>query len=125
MARTVDVKMKVPEISRKQFKLVFLAHFVLTAFALMAWAPGGYFFTNLIFLGCFVWSLAQPISSEPVSTGLVINIFSIIFDIVILGIYFPRVFSHNGSTPASSSTMTGLTGETSSRKMFLSFIMKG
>ena len=40
MARTVDVKLKVPDINRKTFKIVFLAHFALTAFAMMSWGPG-------------------------------------------------------------------------------------
>jgi hypothetical protein len=40
MARTVDVQMKVPDITRKQFKIIFLAHFALTAFAMMAWPVG-------------------------------------------------------------------------------------
>merc|ERR1711915_120023 len=88
--------MKIPNIDRKQFKLIFLLHFVLLAFAMMAWAPGGYLFTNIIFLACFLWSLSQPSSSEPVSLGLVIDLFCILFDIVILGIFFPRVFSGNG-----------------------------
>merc|ERR1711872_1068815 len=95
MARTVDVKMKVPDITRKKFKIVFLVHFFLTAFAMMAWGPGGYFFTNLFFLGCFIWSLSQPTSSEPVSIGLAINLFCIIFDIVILGRYFPSFVLYN------------------------------
>merc|ERR1711915_802503 len=85
--------MKIPNIDRKQFKPIFLLHFMLLAFAMMAWAPGGYLFTNVIFLGCFLWSLSQPSSSEPVSLGLVINLFCILFDIVILGIFFPRVFN--------------------------------
>ena len=40
MAQTVNVNMKLPEIRRKRFKIVFLVHFILTAFAMMAWAVG-------------------------------------------------------------------------------------
>merc|ERR1711862_49816 len=102
MARTVDVKLKVPDINRKTFKIVFLAHFALTAFAMMSWGPGGYLFTNLLFLGCFIWSLSQPTSAEPVSIGLAINLFCIIFDIVIIGIYFPRYFKGAGKVVFSA-----------------------
>merc|ERR1711936_1247029 len=90
MAQTVNVNMKLPEIRRKRFKIVFLVHFILTAFAMMAWAPAGYCTVNLLFLGCFAWSLAQNTSTEPVSVALVINIFSIIYDCIILGLFFPR-----------------------------------
>ena len=76
MARTVDVKMKVPDITRKQFKIVFLAHFALTAFAIMAWPIGvsssGSFkqlsFTNTfsgIFLHQFVLSWMFHLEPDP------------------------------------------------------------
>ena len=36
------------------------------------------------------------------SIGLVINLFLILFDIVILGLYFPRQFNHNGKAVFSA-----------------------
>ena len=44
---------------------------------------------NLVFLSCFIWSIALPQNEESIFICLAINILSIFLDIIILAVHYP------------------------------------
>lgn len=71
--------------------LVFVVHFVLTTWGIQGyWSPDSYLFYNLLFFLILLWCIHNKESEDPVLLGLVVNVFAILFDVIVLSVYFPR-----------------------------------
>jgi len=85
------IKLELLKLPKLSLKLVFLAHFILISWSTLGdWAHNAYLVHNVMLLTCLVWSLAMPDSEEPILLSLAINIVSVLLDIIILSIYYPR-----------------------------------
>eukprot|EP00090_Calanus_glacialis_P037557 TRINITY_DN6479_c0_g1_i1.p1 TRINITY_DN6479_c0_g1~~TRINITY_DN6479_c0_g1_i1.p1 ORF type:complete len:196 (-),score=49.39 TRINITY_DN6479_c0_g1_i1:161-748(-) len=86
-----EIKLELLKLPKLNLKLVFFAHFVLISWATLGnWALNAYLVHNILLLTCLVWSIAIPESEEPIFLSLGINLVSVLFDIIILSIYYPR-----------------------------------
>ncbi|GAB1607930.1 type-1 angiotensin II receptor-associated protein-like [Argonauta hians] len=72
-------------------KVIVIVHFILTLWASMPgeFLPISYTYMNAFILAFGVWGMVNQESAEPISTFLILNLFSIIQDIIFLGLYQP------------------------------------
>ncbi|XP_012286385.1 uncharacterized protein LOC105702963 [Orussus abietinus] len=71
-------------------KIIFAVHFVLISWAVQgAWCPPSAMLYNLVFFVCLLWAIHNGQSDEPIQLALIVNILSILLDVIILSIYFP------------------------------------
>ncbi|KAH0547431.1 uncharacterized protein LOC123269496 [Cotesia glomerata] len=76
-------------ISHSTLKIIFVIHFVLTTWGLQGrWCPQSAIFYNLLFFGCLIWATHNTESDEPLQFALIINVLAILFDVIMLAIYF-------------------------------------
>lgn len=76
-----------------KLKVLFALHLFCAMFALLAWPNTGYLFSNVVFHFCLIWTLAQPSMVDPMMVTGFVNILGIIFEIVLLSIYWPGQFA--------------------------------
>ncbi|ELT95481.1 hypothetical protein CAPTEDRAFT_220979 [Capitella teleta] len=77
-------------------KVVVLAHFILSVWASMVGSPflgASYIYMNAFILAFGVWALICPDTTEPVITFMLLNLISIIMDIIFLGVLTPYAHS--------------------------------
>lgn len=61
----------------------------------MAWASQGwwssdsYLFTNIVFFGVIIWGMQCHDNPEPIQLAIVVNVISIILDVILLSIRYP------------------------------------
>ncbi|XP_034239165.1 uncharacterized protein LOC117644083 [Thrips palmi] len=78
----------------KHLKGVFLVHFVLITWGIQGyWSPDSFLFYNALFILSILWSIHNKESDEPLQISVIINVISILFDVIVLATYFPRSFS--------------------------------
>lgn len=70
-------------------KVVFLVHFVLTAWGAGRWCPESYLFYNLIFFLILLWTVHNKESDEPTQMAVAVNAVSIVLDVLVIAMYFP------------------------------------
>ncbi|XP_060575278.1 type-1 angiotensin II receptor-associated protein-like [Ruditapes philippinarum] len=82
-------------------KLIVFFHFIFTTWACMAqpFLPISYVYMNLFVLSLGVWSIVHHESSEAALMFLLCHVFSILQDIILLGIYEPRGYTYFESNP--------------------------
>ncbi|KAL5013209.1 hypothetical protein ScPMuIL_007479 [Solemya velum] len=78
--------------ARTTLKVIVVVHFILSLWAgqIFGFLPSSYLYMNWFILMIGVWAIAVPDSTEPVFMFLGLHLFSIIQDIIFLGIYQPR-----------------------------------
>ncbi|XP_045162865.1 type-1 angiotensin II receptor-associated protein-like isoform X2 [Mercenaria mercenaria] len=81
-------------------KLIVFLHFIFTTWACMCpqFLPLSYTYMNLFVLSLGVWSIVHHESSDAALMFMMCHLFSILHDIILLGIYEPRgyaVFEQN------------------------------
>jgi hypothetical protein len=76
-------------------KVVFLIHFVLTAWGAGHWCPVSYLFYNLIFFLILLWTVHNKESDDPTQMAVAVNAVSIVLDVLVIAMYFPD--TGNGS----------------------------
>jgi len=76
-------------IASAPIKMVFLAHYVLTAWAAGHWCPVSYLFYNLIFFLLILWAIHNKESDEPTQMAVAVNAVSIVLDVLVIAMYFP------------------------------------
>jgi hypothetical protein len=75
-------------------KSIFFTHFILTIWAIQGmWLPNSFLYYNLVFICILIWAMHSKDSEEPIQMALIINIVSILLDIVTVSIYGARVHS--------------------------------
>ncbi|GAB6019312.1 hypothetical protein CHUAL_000907 [Chamberlinius hualienensis] len=68
-------------------KIVFFIHLVLTTWASQAiWSPVSYIYYNAFFLLAVLWGIHQKESDEPVFMAFVLDVASILIDIIIISV---------------------------------------
>jgi len=101
-----EVKSQLLKLPKLNLKLVFFVHFVLISWATLGnWALNAYLVHNILLLTCLVWSIAIPHGEDPIFLSLGINLVSIIFDIIILAIFYPSSSSGLGKTAEFSAVV--------------------
>ncbi|XP_033107646.1 type-1 angiotensin II receptor-associated protein-like [Anneissia japonica] len=76
-------------LSRIPLKVVVIIHFVLTIWAgQVGFLPVAYQFMNLSILFCGCWAIAQSESVDSIQMYLIVQVISILMDIIFLGIFF-------------------------------------
>ncbi|KAK0175154.1 hypothetical protein PV327_008930 [Microctonus hyperodae] len=79
----------ISSITHYPLKIIFAVHLILTTWGIQGhWCPQSAMFYNLLFFGCLLWAINNIESDEPLQFALIINILSILFDVVTLAIYF-------------------------------------
>ncbi|XP_071454546.1 type-1 angiotensin II receptor-associated protein [Hetaerina americana] len=74
-------------------KVIFLVHFILSTWGMQGvWAPHSYFFYNIIFICLLFWALLHKDSPEPIHMALLVNLISILFDVIVLSSFFPDTY---------------------------------
>lgn len=69
-------------------KVVFFVHLLLSTWAMQgSWLPQSYLYYNVVFLITLLWALHHKDSDEPVFMALIINIISIILDVVVIAVF--------------------------------------
>ncbi|XP_046388869.1 type-1 angiotensin II receptor-associated protein [Ischnura elegans] len=71
-------------------KIIFIIHFILSTWGMQGvWAPNSYFFYNIVFIILLFWALLHKDSSEPIQMALLVNLVSILLDVILLSSFFP------------------------------------
>ncbi|XP_014780949.1 type-1 angiotensin II receptor-associated protein-like isoform X1 [Octopus bimaculoides] len=93
--------MEPPQVS---LKVIVIVHFILTVWASMptSFLPLSYTYMNAFVLAFGVWGIVNQESTDAISMFLILKIFTIIQDIVFLGIYQPRAYADNGKSSEMS-----------------------
>ncbi|KAL4221128.1 hypothetical protein ACF0H5_019387 [Mactra antiquata] len=80
---------------RIALKLIVFIHFVLTTWGCMCqgFMPLSYTYMNLFVLSLGVWSIIHHENSDAVLMYLLCHVFSILQDIILLGLYEPRAYA--------------------------------
>merc|ERR1712223_1005318 len=80
--------------SRHRLRFVLGVHLLLVSFATLGrWSHMSLLVHYLVFLVSLIWALALPQSEEAVLLCLVLNLLSVLLDIIALSIHFPsRLF---------------------------------
>jgi len=77
--------------SRHRLRFVLGLHLLLVSFATLGrWSHMSLLVHYLVFLVSLIWALALPQSEEAVLLCLVLNLLSVLLDIIALSIHFPR-----------------------------------
>jgi len=71
-------------------KVVFVVHFILTAWAAGHWCPASYLFYNLIFFVILLWAVHNKENDEPMQLAVAVNAVSIVLDVLVIAMYFPE-----------------------------------
>lgn len=80
-------------VTNKPLKLVFLVHFVLITWGVQGfWSPDSFLFYNSLFILTLLWAIHNKESDDPLQIALIINALSILFDVIVLAVYFPTNF---------------------------------
>ncbi|KAH3824043.1 type-1 angiotensin II receptor-associated protein-like [Dreissena polymorpha] len=75
-------------------KLIVFFHFIFTVWASQIGFLGpSYVYMNLFTMSLGVWSIVHHESAEPIFMFLLCHLFSILQDIILLGIYEPRAYN--------------------------------
>merc|ERR1711962_214189 len=86
-----QMSLTLPPIPRLLIKLLLLAHILLVAFVFLGWSGGGfYLYLNLLFFLLVLVHLHLPSHPEPLPSALAINVLSILYDIVAIGVGSPN-----------------------------------
>jgi len=86
-------------------KVVFLVHFVLTAWAAGHWCPVSYLFYNLIFFVILLWAVHNKESDEPTQMAVAVCAVSIVLDVMVIAMYFPDTVSGSERFSAAMAIM--------------------
>ncbi|XP_073992146.1 type-1 angiotensin II receptor-associated protein [Rhodnius prolixus] len=72
-------------------KGAFYGHLIFLSWALITnWSPSAYFFYNILFLILLLWGIAAKGNVEPLEMAQIVNIISLVLDIFVVSIFFPR-----------------------------------
>lgn len=76
--------------------VIVIVHFILTVWASMpqAFLPFSYIYMNAFVLAFGVWGIIKQESTDAISMFLILKAFSIVQDIIFLGIYQPRAYKN-------------------------------
>lgn len=88
----------VSSIPQLPLKVTFFAHLTLTVWAIQgSWLPISYVYYNTFFLLLLLWGTHKKESDEPISMALLLNVLSIILDIITIAVYSPHHPSFHGT----------------------------
>lgn len=79
-------------------KLIFFCHFILTVWTAEINFPFVYLWYNTFFLITLLWALAHKDLEEPYFFAVCINAISVVFDAVLIGIYYQGISQSIWST---------------------------
>lgn len=90
---TRGVKLGIPPVKRFHLKILFLLHLMFITWALLyPWVSQAYLFHCLVYLALLLSTIVQE-GEEQVQLCLAVNLISILPDIVLLALFFPRYSS--------------------------------
>jgi hypothetical protein len=70
-------------------RVIFFSHLVPIVWATQyVWLPNSYTIYNLLFLGSVLWCLHAKESEDAIFMAAALNVFSIVFDAITIGIYY-------------------------------------
>ncbi|XP_076452010.1 type-1 angiotensin II receptor-associated protein-like [Babylonia areolata] len=88
-------------------KIIVCSHFFLSVWGTMGYGfmPISYVYVHIGVLLCGLWAIGVPESADAVVMMLVTLGFSILQDIILLGLYEPRGYAVNESRPVTASAL--------------------
>uniref|UniRef100_T1IDS6 Uncharacterized protein n=1 Tax=Rhodnius prolixus TaxID=13249 RepID=T1IDS6_RHOPR len=91
-SRASDLALASPsKMSRQLIDGAFYGHLIFLSWALITnWSPSAYFFYNILFLILLLWGIAAKGNVEPLEMAQIVNIISLVLDIFVVSIFFPR-----------------------------------
>ena len=80
-------------VQNKTLKAIFIVHFILITWGIQGfWSPDSYLFYNALFMLALLWGIHSKESDDPLQIAVIINVLSILFDVIVLAAYFPASF---------------------------------
>ncbi|XP_066596213.1 uncharacterized protein [Prorops nasuta] len=93
-------------ISQCPLKAIFAIHLIFVTWGMQGdWCPQSAVFYNLLFFICLLWAMHHVESDEPLQMALLINVLSILFDVISLSICFPPINNYYRSERFSGAFM--------------------
>ncbi|KAF4532925.1 hypothetical protein B566_EDAN015637, partial [Ephemera danica] len=91
--------------SSNTLKAIFFVHFIFATWGIQgSWSPASYFFYNAFFFLLILWGLHNKDSEDPMQMALCLNLLSIVFDIIVLSVYYSNYLV----TPSSERFSAGM-----------------
>jgi len=79
-------------LSDAPLKSIFFTHFILTIWAMQGlWLPISYFYYNLVFMCILLWGIHLKDSEEPIQLAMIVNVVSVLLDIISVFIFAGHV----------------------------------